>query len=67
MGIIRLANERVRKFNIFDVKLVQGAAMCVMLILVKLIPQIVTISIWWFVVLCVACALRPCYVFFLKK
>ena len=67
MGIIRVANERVRKFNIFDVKLVQGAAMCVMLILVKLIPQIVTISIWWFVVLCVACALRPCYVFFLKK
>ncbi|MFH1373125.1 MAG: hypothetical protein ABII79_04955 [bacterium] len=67
MDIIQLANERVRKLNIFDVKLVQGAAMCVMLILVKLIPQIVTISIWWFVVFCVICALRPCYVFFLKK
>lgn len=60
-------NERVRKLNIFDIKLIQGCAMFAVLIIVKLIPQIMTINIWWFVVLLVLCAIRPLYVFYIKK
>ena len=67
MKIIQDMNERVRKLNIFDIKLVQGCAMFVVLIIVKLIPQIMTINIWWFVVLLVICAIRPLYVFYIKK
>ncbi|MCK4251629.1 hypothetical protein KAX97_09270 [candidate division WOR-3 bacterium] len=67
MKIIQNMNERVRKLNIFDIKLVQGCAMFVVLIIVKLIPQIMTINIWWFVVLLVLCAIRPLYVFYFKK
>lgn len=67
MKIIQDMNERVRKLNIFDIKLVQGCTMFVVLIIVKLIPQIMTINIWWFVVLLVICAIRPLYVFCIKK
>ncbi|MCK4338807.1 MAG: hypothetical protein KAW87_02305 [Candidatus Cloacimonetes bacterium] len=67
MGLIKNMNERVRKLTIFDIKLVQGAAMFIMLIIVKLIPQIMNISIWWFVALAILCGIRPVYVFFIKK
>ena len=66
MAIIQFFNDRVKRLTIFDLKLVQACAMLVALILVKLIPDIMTISIWWFVVLLVLCALRPVYVFFLR-
>ncbi|MHC4501100.1 MAG: hypothetical protein ACYS21_18530 [Planctomycetota bacterium] len=67
MRILDYFNARVKKLNIFDVKLVQGAAMFFALIVVKLIPQIMDISIWWFVVLTVLCVIRPMYVFFIKE
>ena len=60
-------NARVKKFNILDVKLAQGVGIFVALILAKLIPEIMDISIWWFVALLVICAVRPVYVFFIKK
>jgi hypothetical protein len=64
MKIIRDMNERVGRLNIFDVKLVQGAAM---FIIARLIPGIMEISIWWFVGLSALCAIRPVYVFFIRK
>jgi hypothetical protein len=67
MGIFDFFNERVKNLTIFDVKLVQLCAMCVILIIVKLIPQIMMINIWWFVVLLIIFAMRPMYVFFMKK
>lgn len=67
MGIIENMNERVKKFSIFDLKLAQWIGVFAALIIVKLIPQIMDISIWWFVVLLVICALKPLYVFFIKK
>ena len=67
MNIIQDMNERVKRLNIFDIKLVQGAAMFIALILAKLIPGIMEISIWWFVALSVICAIRPLYVFYIKK
>jgi hypothetical protein len=67
MKIIQDMNERVRKLNIFDIKLIQGCTMFMVLIIVKLIPQIMTINIWWIVILLVLCAIRPLYVFFIKK
>ena len=67
MGLLEQMNQRVKKFGIIDVKLAQGAAMFVALIVAKLIPQIMDLSIWWFVLLLVICAIRPVYVFWLKE
>ena len=67
MEILKKMNERVKKFSIFDVKLVQGAAMFVALIIAKLIPRIMDINIWWFIILLVICAIKPFYVFLIKK
>jgi len=67
MGILENMNERVKKFSILDVKLAQGIAIFVALIVAKLIPEIMDINIWWFVALLVICAIKPLYVFWIKK
>ena len=67
MTIFEDMNQRVKRLTIFDIKLVQVSGMLVILIIVKLIPQIMTLSIWWFVALLVICAIRPLYVFYFKK
>ena len=50
MGFLEDMDQRVKKFGIVDFKLAQGAAMFVALIIAKLIPGIMEVSIWWFVV-----------------
>ena len=67
MKIIRFFNDRVRKLTIFDIKLAQGAAMAVMLVIVKLLPPIMNVSIWWFVALAIILGLRPTYQFYIKS
>ena len=63
MWVFEEMTRRVRKFDIFDVKLAQIVAMFGALIIAKLIPDIMNISIWWFVVLLVICAIKPFCVF----
>ncbi|MFB0551992.1 MAG: hypothetical protein ACETWQ_01655 [Phycisphaerae bacterium] len=67
MGLLEDMDKRVKKFGIIDVKLAQGAAMFGALIIAKLIPQIMDLSIWWFAVLLIICAMKPACVFLLKK
>lgn len=67
MPILEDMTRRVRRFDIFDVKLAQGAAAFFMLIIAKMIPDIMTINIWWFVVLLILCAAKPFYVFWFKQ
>ena len=67
MGFLEDMTRRVRRFDIIDVKLAQGAAMFFALIIAKLIPQIMSINVWWFVALLVICAIKPFYMFWLKK
>lgn len=67
MTIFEDMNQRVKRLTIFDIKLVQACAMLVILIIVKLIPQIMMLSIWWFVAILVVCAIRPLYVFYFRK
>ncbi len=67
MSMIGYWNRKVKKFTIFDVKLAQGAAMAFVLIIVKFFPQIMSLSIWWFVAFAVVCALRPAYAMWAKE
>ncbi len=50
-----------------DVKLAQDVAMFFALIIAKIIPDIMDLCIWWFVGLLIICAIKPCYVFFIKE
>ena len=67
MGILENANEKVKKFSILDVELSQFIAIFATLIIVKLIPQIMNINIWWFVACFIICVIKPVCVFFVKK
>jgi len=57
-------DERVKRFGIWEMKLAQGAAIFFALAVVKIVPQIMALSVWWFVLLAVLCAIRPIQVFF---
>ncbi len=67
MGLLEDMDKRVKKFSIIDVTLAQGAAMFFVLIITKLIPDIMDLSIWWFVGLFVLCGIKPFYVFWVKE
>ena len=64
MGLFDWMDERVKRFGIWEMKLSQGAAIFLALIIAKLVPQIMTLSMWLFVALAALCAIRPIYVFF---
>ena len=67
MGLLEELDRRVRKFSFVDVKLAQGAAMFGALIIAKIIPDIMDLNIWWFIVLLVICAIKPASVFLLNE
>jgi len=57
-------DTRARRLGILDTKLAQAAAIGFALVIVKLFPRIMSISVWWFVALAVVCAIRPVVTFF---
>ena len=67
MGLFKWFNEKVRKLNFVDVKLVAFAGICIGLILAKLIPDVLNINIWWFIVIGGLFLLRVYYVILFKK
>jgi hypothetical protein len=52
-------DRRVRRLGLLDVKLAQGAAMCLAVILVKLFPVILEVDTGWLIALALLLALRP--------
>ncbi len=67
MTLTEFFKARTARLNMLDIKLAQGAAMCVMVIIIKLFPDILQIEIWWFVLFAALLELKPLYVFYLKK
>jgi len=64
MSMFEYFDSRAKKLGIVDTKLVQGASMFLALVIVKLVPEILSVSVWWFAGLSLACAVRPMFVFF---
>ena len=60
-------DQKVKKFGILEVKMAQGAAIGAAFIVAKLFPQILGLSVWWFVALIVICGLEVHYVLWLKE
>ncbi|MDP8203904.1 MAG: hypothetical protein P9L95_05175 [Candidatus Tenebribacter mawsonii] len=68
MGFIKLFNYRIKEhFTIMDIKLAQLASMFVLIIFIKLIPDIISLNYWVYVVGVIIFAIRPIYVMFIKK
>ena len=67
MNLWQNMNQRIKKFSIVDEKLAQAAAVFLALIIVKIKPEILNINIWWFVGLLILTAIKPLYVFYIKK
>ncbi len=57
-------DERAKRLGILDTKLAQGAAMCLILIIVKLVPRILDANIWLFVILAIALSIKPLMTFY---
>ena len=62
----RYLDEKVRKFSFVDVKLLQLLGAFLAVVVVKLVPGILDLSIWLFLALAILCAAKPCCVFFLE-
>ena len=67
MGLLEDMDQRVKKLSLIDVKLAQGVAMFFALIIAKIIPDIMDLSIWWFVGLAILCTIKPFYVFWFEE
>ena len=63
----RYLDRKVKGFSFVDVKLLQLLGASLAVVLVKLVPGILDLSIWFFVVAALLCAAKPFCVFFLGQ
>lgn len=66
MKILKFVNERTKNFTYIDYKLTGLYGMLLGAILIKLVPSILKVNIWYFVGGAVLIAARLVYVFFKK-
>ena len=64
---IDFLNRKVKQATIWDVKLAQIWSVGFILIIVKIFPQIMQLSVWWFVAIMVVCVPRFVYILWMKK
>ncbi len=64
MSVREFLNGKVKRLSFFDIKLIQLMTVFLTLIVVKLVPQMTGISLWWLITFAVLLSLRPVYVFF---
>ena len=68
MSFIKFFNNRIKEhFTIMDIKFAQMAAMFLLIILIKLIPEIISLDYWVYIVGLIISAIRPLYVMYFKK
>ena len=68
MGFISYFNDRLKNyFTLWDIKLAQMAAMFFLIIIIKLIPEIISLNYWFYIVGAILTAIRPLYLTFIKK
>jgi len=67
MNIIQFFNKRIKRMNIFDLKLTQIAAALVMWIVIKLFPVLAKVDYVWLIIPIMPIAIRLFYVVFAKK
>ncbi len=64
MNIWRDLDGRFHRFGLVDTKLAQAGAFFFALVVASAFPALLTISIWWFVALTIACGAKPMVSFY---
>lgn len=68
MEVFKWANERAKLFNnLLDIKLLALTAFMLGLILAKIFPDLLSLDIWWYVIIFIMVSARTYYVMFFKK
>jgi hypothetical protein len=67
MKCIDYWDRKVKGFGILEVKMAEAATMGFTLIIVKIFPKILALSVWWFIVLSVVCEAPVLYAVWFKK
>lgn len=57
-------DTRAKRLGILDTKLAQAAAICFTLVIVKLVPEIMELNVWWFALASIGCAIKPLITFY---
>ena len=66
MLLFTWANEAIKSFNWFDTKLIAWGGICIGILLVRWIPWLPKISVWWIIGIGALCLLRVYYVLLFK-
>jgi len=64
---INFWNQRVKQFTLWDLKYVQIWTAAWMLLMVKIFPEIMKLSIWWFISFIVLLAPYLIHIAFLRQ
>ncbi len=64
MTLLSELNSRSSRLGFLGVKLASVSAFFAGLVVAKLFPDVLSPSVWWYVLLAVACALHPVLVLF---
>ena len=67
IGWIDFWNRKVKQFTIWDLKFAQIWTAAWVLLIVKIFPQIMQLSVWWFVALIVLCAPYLFYIVWVRN
>jgi hypothetical protein len=60
-------DRKVKRFGILELKMVQAAMIGFTLIISKIFPQILALSVWWFIAMLVVCSAPVHYTLWFKK
>ena len=60
-------NQQVEKFSFFEIQFAKLVGIFFALVLVKLFSEIMKVDLKWYILLCIFFAIKPFYVFWIKK
>jgi hypothetical protein len=63
----KTVNQQVEKFSFFEIQFAKLVGIFFTLVLVKLFSQIMEVDLKWFILFCILFAMKPFYVFWIKK
>lgn len=67
MKLFTYLDSRMKFLKVWDIALIKWSVLFFTLWLAKLFPVLLSAPVWVYAVLFVLCALKPAYMFYLKK
>jgi hypothetical protein len=64
--MLRHLHQRAKHLDFWDLKMTAAAALCLGVVLTRLVPALVDVNPWWWVTLVVLLSLRPLFHFWVR-